>query len=169
MDTQGARGRFPIAAEWQSLEPLAPDRPSRPNIATALGPYCENNTELFHCPSDLFISSKDADGNTIIDDTKSHFIVEGTSYEYFADTYSLLKYTVPPAGSPSTAKGTYVGKTRQQVLVQRAGPNSNDEAPSGTIFLFSDYEAGVHGTAGEDGGRCFAYLDGHADAVFTSD
>jgi prepilin-type N-terminal cleavage/methylation domain-containing protein len=169
MDMQGSRGRFPIAAEWQSLEPLTLTAPIRPNIAKALGPYCENNVELFHCPSDVYYTTKDADGNTVIDDTRSWFSVEGTSYEYFSDTYHLLTYTGPPAGSPSTAKGTYVGKTRQEVLVQRAGPNSNDEAPSGTIFVFSDWEAGVHGTKEEDGGRCYAYLDGHADAVFTSE
>ncbi|HEY2411710.1 MAG TPA: prepilin-type N-terminal cleavage/methylation domain-containing protein, partial [Pirellulaceae bacterium] len=54
MDSQGARGRFPIAARLPSEEPLSPERFKRPSIVTALGPYCENNSEMFHCPSDVF-------------------------------------------------------------------------------------------------------------------
>jgi prepilin-type N-terminal cleavage/methylation domain-containing protein len=176
MDMQGSRGRFPIACRMQTEEPLTADAPKRPNIATALGPYCENNAEMFHCPSDVFyrgLNTADTSGNDTtdfssydtIDDTRSYFSVQGTSYEYPAS--GLMKFTAPPTTAPAGTKGTYQGKTRQEVLVQRS--SSSDEAPSSTIFVFYDYETGIHGTRGEDGSRCYAYLDGHADTVFVSD
>jgi prepilin-type N-terminal cleavage/methylation domain-containing protein len=187
MDTQGARGRFPVAARLPSEEPLAADRPTRPSIVTALGPYCENNNELFHCPSDVFYrnmgfntanenadlsQSTTTDTTTFtdigsIDDSRTYFGVEKTSYEYNAN--SVMSYTIPPAGAPATTKGTYKGWTRQEALI--GGPKSpnNDERASGTVFIFYDFEAGVHGNVGSDGSRCYSYLDGHADAMFESD
>jgi prepilin-type N-terminal cleavage/methylation domain-containing protein len=182
MDTQGSRGRFPVAARLPSEEPIpnagsGPPYPKRACIATVLGTYVENNAELFHCPSDVFYrtantAKENTDPNattgnlttdttsfsdvSTIDDTRTYFGVEGTSYEYPAPTLTLH----------NEASGTYTGKTRQEVL--NAG-NTNSERNSGTIFIFYDYEAGLHGSVGDDGGRCFAYLDGHADAVFVSD
>jgi prepilin-type N-terminal cleavage/methylation domain-containing protein len=179
MDSQGARGRFPIACRLASEEPLTPDAPKRPNIATALGPYCEHNTELFHCPSDVFYRARNTADTTketgnidtsqfssydTVDDSRSYFSVEGTSYEYPAS--QLMTFKAPPTTAPAGTLGTYLGKTRPEVLT--AG-NTNDERNSGTVFVFYDFETGVHGTAGEDGSRCFAYLDGHADAVFVSE
>ena len=187
MDSQGARGRFPVASRLPSEEEpdgLGGNRPKRPSIVTALGPYCENNKELFHCSSDVFYrnpgfntanekadltNTTTTDTTTFtdigqVDDSRTYFSAEGTSYEYNAN--SVMSYTPPPAGVPL---GTYKGWTRQEALI--GGPNSkrNDEASSGTVFIFYDFEAGVHGTVGDDGSRCYAYLDGHADAVFTSD
>jgi prepilin-type N-terminal cleavage/methylation domain-containing protein len=184
MDTQGARGRFPVAARLPSEEPLDDKRPTRPSIVTVLGPYCENNAEMFHCPSDVFYrkmgfnkanENADLSQSTTtdvtefsdigsIDDTRTYFGEEKTSYEYNAN--SVMEYTQPPPGAP---KGTYKGWTRQEALI--GGPNSrnNDERGSGTIFIFYDFEAGVHGSVGSDGSRCYSYLDGHADAIFESD
>jgi prepilin-type N-terminal cleavage/methylation domain-containing protein len=187
MDSQGARGRFPVAARLPSEDypiPLAPDRPSRPSIVKVLGPYTENNNELFHCPSDVFYrnmgyNTADANADTTnvtttdttnfgdfgqVDDSTTYFAQQGTSYEYNAN--SVMSYTAPPAGAPANVKGTYLGYTRQEALM--GGPKSrrSDEANSGTVFVFYDFEAGVHGTVGDDGSRCYAYLDGHADAVF---
>ncbi len=196
MDTQGARGRFPIAARLPGEEPLdappgadqaaidAAQRPVRPSIVKALGPYCENNNELFHCPSDVFYrnlgfntADKDADTTNAtttdttnfsefgqVDDSTTYFIKQGTSYEYNAN--SVMSYTPPAPGAPAKAKGVYLGYTRQEALM--GGPRSrrNEEQNSGTLFIFYDFEAGVHGTTGDDGSRCYAYLDGHADAVF---
>jgi prepilin-type N-terminal cleavage/methylation domain-containing protein/prepilin-type processing-associated H-X9-DG protein len=51
--------RFPDAAQLPSLTP------GKPSIAQVLGPYVENNTAIFHCPSD-----------------SDYFPAEGTSYEY---------------------------------------------------------------------------------------
>lgn len=51
--------RFPDAAQLPSLTP------GKPSIAQVLGPYVENNSEIFHCPSDPM-----------------YFPTEGTSYEY---------------------------------------------------------------------------------------
>ena len=185
MDTQGSRGRFPVAARLPTEEPIPdplitpPFYQTRLCIAKVLGPYIENNAEVFHCPSDVFCrvpkantSEENTDPNattgnltkdttafsdtTTIDDNQSYFSREGTSYEYPASTLM----------SHDGASGTYKGRTREEVL--NAG-NTNSERNSGTIFIFYDYEAGIHGSTGEDGGRCFAYLDGHADAVFVSD
>jgi prepilin-type N-terminal cleavage/methylation domain-containing protein len=185
MDIQGSRGRFPIAArlpteeEALSVNLVGPKYPIRPCIAKVLGPYIENNAEVFHCPSDVFCrvptkntASENTDPNattgnltndttsfsdvTSIDGSQSYFGREGTSYEYPASTLV----------SHDGATGTYKGRTREEVL--NAG-NTNSERNSGTIFIFYDFETGVHGSSGEDGGRCFAYLDGHADAVFVSD
>jgi prepilin-type N-terminal cleavage/methylation domain-containing protein len=178
MDTQGARGRFPVAARLPSEEPIpnggsGPAYPPRLCIAKVLGPYIENNLEVFHCPSDVFYrtantASADAgsSGNTTdtsnfsdystVDDSRTYFGVEGTSYEYPAPT--LVTH--------NQANGTYQGKTRQEVLTPG---NSNEEVSSGTIFIFYDFEAGIHGTVKENGSRCYAYLDGHSDAVFVSE
>lgn len=180
MDTQGSRGRFPVAARLPSEEPIpnagsGPQYPKRLCITKVLGPYIENNAEVFHCPSDVFYRTTNtaqenadaASGNTttdtsnfsdfsIVDETRNYFTAEGSSYEYPAPT--LINH--------DEASGTYTGKTRQEVL--NAG-NTNSERNSGTIFIFYDYEAGIHGSKGDDGSRCFAYLDGHADAVFVSD
>jgi prepilin-type N-terminal cleavage/methylation domain-containing protein/prepilin-type processing-associated H-X9-DG protein len=58
--------RFPDAAQLPSLTP------TKPNIVQVLGPYVENNSEIFHCPSD-----------------STYFPVEGTSYEYSIRNVSL--------------------------------------------------------------------------------
>jgi prepilin-type N-terminal cleavage/methylation domain-containing protein/prepilin-type processing-associated H-X9-DG protein len=51
--------RFPDAAQLPSLTP------EKPSIVQVLGYYVENNSEIFHCPSD-----------------PNYFAAEGTSYEY---------------------------------------------------------------------------------------
>jgi prepilin-type N-terminal cleavage/methylation domain-containing protein/prepilin-type processing-associated H-X9-DG protein len=51
--------RFPDTAQLPSLTP------GKPSIAQVLGPYVENNTAIFHCPSD-----------------SDYFPAEDTSYEY---------------------------------------------------------------------------------------
>jgi prepilin-type N-terminal cleavage/methylation domain-containing protein len=186
MDTQGSRGRFPVAARLPGEEPLSAERPKRPSIVKALGPYCENNSEMFHCPSDVFYRNmgyNTADENANldaptttdttkfseigqIDDSRTYFSAEGTSYEYNAN--SVMSYKAPPTGAPASVLGTYLGWTRQEALM--GGPRSqrNDERASGTVFIFYDFEAGVHGSIGDDGSRCYSYLDGHADAIFES-
>jgi hypothetical protein len=99
-----------------------------------------------------------------VDDSRTYFSAEGTSYEYNAN--SVMSYTAPAPSAPSNVKGTYLGYTRQEALM--GGPRSrrSEEQNSGTVFIFYDFEAGVHGSVGDDGSRCYAYLDGHADAVF---
>ena len=55
------RGRFPDAARIPSV----PSWPGQPSLAAALGPFCENNQSVFHCPLD-----------------GTRFPAEGLSYEY---------------------------------------------------------------------------------------
>ena len=89
LDQQGPRGRFPHAV---MLPSLAPDRPS---IFDVLAPFCENNRELFHCPSDV------EKYHEHVEKSYNYFDTEGLSYEY-----------------PSFRLG---GKTRQEVLNTRIG------------------------------------------------
>src|SRR6476661_2573390 len=52
VDRQGARGKFPDAANMTvSVKPTPPDLP-KPNLREVLSNFTENNGELFHCPSD---------------------------------------------------------------------------------------------------------------------
>jgi prepilin-type N-terminal cleavage/methylation domain-containing protein/prepilin-type processing-associated H-X9-DG protein len=55
------RGRFPDAARV----PSQPVTPGQPALATVLGPYCEENTQVWRCPLD-----------------ETRFPAEKTSYEY---------------------------------------------------------------------------------------
>lgn len=55
------KGQFPDAARIPSV----PITPGQPSLAAVLGPFCENNREVFHCPLD-----------------QTRFPVEGLSYEY---------------------------------------------------------------------------------------
>jgi prepilin-type processing-associated H-X9-DG protein len=58
--------RFPDAAQLPSLTP------GKPSIVQVLGPYVENNSAFFHCPSD-----------------SDYFASEGTSYEYYTRNVGL--------------------------------------------------------------------------------
>src|SRR6476619_7521263 len=52
VDRQGARGKFPNAANMTvTVKPIPPD-PVLPNLRDALASFTENNGELFRCPSD---------------------------------------------------------------------------------------------------------------------
>jgi prepilin-type N-terminal cleavage/methylation domain-containing protein/prepilin-type processing-associated H-X9-DG protein len=145
LDRQGERGKFPDVAKNPSLITT----PKKPSLFDVLAPFCENNRELFRCPSDSLIyaanqldPNKDAD-KTPVDITgeiyETYFEKEGLSYEY-----------------PSLA---LAGRTRPQVL---------DLKGSSEIWIVYDFGA-FHGTPGENGARNFAYLDGHVDAVIVSE
>jgi prepilin-type processing-associated H-X9-DG protein len=54
---------------------------------------------------------------------------------------------------------TAANKTREEI---------RKEANSSLIWIVYDFDA-FHGTAGDDGARNFAYLDGHVDAIIVSD
>lgn len=55
------RGQFPDAARLPSV----PSYPGQPSLSGVLGPFCENNQAVWHCPLDL-----------------TRFPSEGLSYEY---------------------------------------------------------------------------------------
>jgi prepilin-type N-terminal cleavage/methylation domain-containing protein len=142
MDSHGQRSKYPDAAQLPSLVTT----PKRPSLVVVLGPYMEQETTVYRCPSDdasfrdanLLTAGKPAEGLT-------YFEKEGISYEYPANTGSYSG----KRGQPLLAK-----KTRQQVMANRS---------SSTVWISYDFEA-YHGTEGEDGSRCFVYADGHADS-----
>ena len=134
MDKQGARGKFPNAA---NMTISIPPNPPKPNLRTVLSNLTEDNGELFHCPSDRI----NPDVVVRVNDTEydAYFGQEGMSYEYRARTAA--------------------NKTREEI---------RKEANSSLIWIVYDFDA-FHGTAGDDGARNFAYLDGHVDAIIVSD
>ena len=55
-----SRGKFPDAAILPSEELIffTPTRPIKPSLAKVLGPYCEDNRNIFKCPSDQYYFQK---------------------------------------------------------------------------------------------------------------
>lgn len=142
-DHGGERAKFPQAAKLpRSLNPE-----DLPSLYDVLAPYCENNRELFRCPSDRLDpedyarkSSDDEDPPAPESEVfETWFDKEGVSYEY-----------------PSAQ---LAGKTRQEVLDTPFGPIGTHR-----LWIVYDFES-FHGAKAEDGARNYAYLDGHVDAV----
>lgn len=174
------RGRFPVAAVEPSaeLDFYTPTRPIRPSIATVLGPYIENNREVFRCPSDTVYFERRGEKGTAIRAKwealptavrPAEFATlpyEGTSYEYPARR--LINETPAPPQ----------GKTREEALV---GRRSGSSLASSRLWVL--YEFGPFHTSGfaaflspsledtnwhedwrpPEGARNFLYLDGHVD------
>src|SRR4051794_23657875 len=78
VDKQGARGKFPDAANMTVSVKQTP--PVKPSLREVLANYTENNQELFHCPSDRMDPKDLAPINGTEYDT--YFDQEGLSYEY---------------------------------------------------------------------------------------
>ncbi len=140
LDRQGERGKFPMTARLPKTS-----NPSKlPSLYDVLAPFCENNREIFLCPSDYLKPTADANGNLADQD---HYETwherEGLSYEY-----------------PSTL---FENKTRPEVLNTRVGPVGTSE-----VWIVYDFDA-FHGSPGENGARNYAYLDGHVDAVVVAE
>jgi prepilin-type N-terminal cleavage/methylation domain-containing protein/prepilin-type processing-associated H-X9-DG protein len=76
-----------------------------------------------------------------VNDTEydTYFDQEGMSYEYRVDTAA--------------------NKTREQI---------RKDANSSTIWIVDDFDP-FHGSAGANGSRNFAYLDGHVDAIIVNE
>lgn len=143
LDRQGERGKFPDVAK----NPRTNNPKNKPSLYDVLAPFCENNRELFRCPSDSLIHAANqldpTKDDTPADQTnetfETYFEKEGLSYEY-----------------PSLV---LAGRTRPEVL---------DYKGSSEIWVVYDFGA-FHGTPGENGARNFAYLDGHVDAVIVAE
>jgi prepilin-type N-terminal cleavage/methylation domain-containing protein len=181
MDARGQMAKFPDCARMPSIS-------KRPSIVTALGPYMERGAlnidktdsdtptavgsnsphtpdpdfpdptpeapgakrfierdPLFNCPSDDMVY-RDAALAAISrpQEAKSYYDAEGTSYEY--------------------NDRDLTGKTRQQVVIRRRSNGTESHRSTGTIWVAYDFE-NFHGPKGQDGSRCFVYLDGHADSL----
>jgi prepilin-type N-terminal cleavage/methylation domain-containing protein/prepilin-type processing-associated H-X9-DG protein len=137
LDRQGERGKFPQTARLPKTQ--NPDK--LPSLYDVLSPFCENNREIFACPSDYFMPTPDENG--VISDEDRRYETwhdrEGLSYEYPSVRFEF--------------------KTRPEVLDTKAGT-----VGTSVVWIVYDFDA-FHGSPGENGARNYAYLDGHVDAV----
>jgi prepilin-type N-terminal cleavage/methylation domain-containing protein/prepilin-type processing-associated H-X9-DG protein len=147
IDKQGARGKFPDAAQL----PVSVNPNKLPALYTVLAGHSEESRELYRCPSDVLDpkdSQTDASGNFVEPIRETWFEQEGLSYEY-----------------PSSR---LANKTREQVRLNRRerddGSITYDERSSGRVLVVYDYES-FHGSDGDSGARNYLYLDGHVDAI----
>ena len=149
IQSQGPRGKFPAACRLPSAELLNPaDKPQLPSLVKVLGPFCENSSELFHCPSDVYYPNEDDPTD------ESYFNAEGLSYEYDQRRFA-------PWDSDTH---TYKPKTLPQALIR----GDNEPRSSSRVWVAYDFKP-FHGTEGEDGAQNYIYLDGHVDAIIVAD
>ncbi len=73
IQSQGPNGKFPLAAELPTDQ--LPDR-ILPSLVEVLGPFSENNNEMYRCPSDVYYPNEDEPTDV------SYFHAEGLSYWY---------------------------------------------------------------------------------------
>jgi type II secretory pathway pseudopilin PulG len=139
VDRQGARGKFPNAANMTVTVKPTPPAPVLPNLREALANFTENNGELFRCPSDKINPKVVAPVNGT--EYETYFEQEGISYEY-RDTI-------------------VANKTREEIRKSRG------DLSSSVIYIANDFDP-FHGSSGEDGSRNYIYLDGHCDAVMVN-
>lgn len=170
-----SRGRFPDAASLPSDELIfaTKDRPARQSIAAALGPYSENNRNIFKCPSDIHFFQKSARamerfksdlaaiGKSLADAPPEYQSLpyEGTSYEY--PEWRLANLTREEAMSFGSVQG---GTSKLWVMFEF------DAFHGGGLGFASGEEAAFNGAnpnalrrPPQDGARNFLFLDGHVD------
>jgi prepilin-type N-terminal cleavage/methylation domain-containing protein len=170
MDTRGQQARFPDCARMPSIS-------KRASIVTALGPYVERNALAVDRTPVSTPTSVDpmpdpmvpAPGATRVIEHDPIFRCPGDDMVYRDE--SLQKISKPPEGkSYYEAEGTsyeyndrdLAWKTRQQVVIYMRG-GVEVHRSSATVWIAYDFEP-FHGPTGQDGSRCFVYLDGHADS-----
>jgi len=179
--------KFPLAAQMPSLEPLAylrtsdpkTDRPMYPSIAAALGPYTEQNREVFRCPSDTVyfsrapVTIKNDEGATLsagftyaaasqrlqeiiaseppdqVPDEYKTIGFEGTSYEY-----PFLRLTITDATT-----GKRRGRTREEAGRSRSGQT----ASTSKLWVLYEFQP-FHAT-----GWAAFFGDGESDANDSGD
>lgn len=138
LDRKGERGKFPEVAKLpRTLNPS-----NLPSLYDVLADFCEQNREIFRCPSDYYEhdpESSSTDDDALLSQYNSYYEREGLSYEY--PTFGLA------------------GKTRPEVLESKLAYGG-----SSTVWIVYDFGP-FHGPPGQDGARNYAYLDGHVDAV----
>ena len=176
---QGQKGRFPDAAVVPSgeLEFFTTQRPIKPSIVGAIGPFMDNNREGFRCPSDAgyfvrpqaYMAELEQRlakiGRSLADRPPEYkdASYEGTSYEYPARRLTKT----------DSATGKTLGRTREEALTYRGQQGSSArlwvlyefDAFHGGFTFFS---AGAESEFNErptppEGARNFLYLDGHVE------
>ncbi len=139
LDQQGERGKFPETARL----PRTNNPGELPSLFDVLAPYCENNREIFRCPSDYFLRDPNAEEDAVPSAGDALYETwydrEGLSYEY-----------------PSLR---FAGKTRPEVLDTPRGVLGTS-----IVWVVYDFDS-FHGPPAENGSRNYAYLDGHVDAI----
>jgi prepilin-type N-terminal cleavage/methylation domain-containing protein/prepilin-type processing-associated H-X9-DG protein len=141
VDIQGVGGKYPDAAQMPSVTP------EKSSLRKVLAPYIEENTGVFHCPSDnshtIVVTDPENDFAPMTILAGSYFSTEGLSYEY-----NWMRAAYP------------CRKTRPDLRVWPF-PKGNEQ-PSGNIYLVYDF-APVHAPPGRLGSHMFLYADGHVD------
>lgn len=147
LDRQGERGKFPYVAR----NPKTANPNNLPSLYDVLAEFCEQNREIFRCPSDRYVPTEAEleSSNASVAEYETWFEREGLSYEYPTMLFVNLD--------------TKIGRTRQEVLDHPLAT-----AGSGTVMVVYDFQA-FHGPAGENGSQNYAYLDGHVDAIIVQE
>ena len=146
VDAYGQRAWFPECArlpEFESgMQPL-------PSLVKVIADYIEGDTAVFCCPGDD-TSYRDADLATSGKPPEElrYFDKDGLSYEYQWKTMAR--------------------QSRQQILGGDSKSKVANFKSSATVFMANDFEA-FHGTEGQDGSRCYVYMDGHVDALYNTE
>jgi prepilin-type N-terminal cleavage/methylation domain-containing protein len=130
-----------------SDDPYTPD-PGLPPPMGPVAPGAKRQLErdpVFACPADDQVF-RDASLEKISKpaESMSYYDAEGLSYEYNSRDLAW--------------------KTRQQVCIRRRSNGTEVHRSSSTVWIAYDFEA-FHGPTGQDGSRCFVYMDGHADSM----
>ena len=171
-----SRGTFPDAAILPSEELVLFDisgtspRPIKPSIASVLGPYSENNRNIFKCPSDTTYFER---STTYIDSLKTRLSVLGRSMSDAPTEYTTLPYE---GSSYEYPQRRLANKTREQAYTSRGAPGASTK-----VWIMYEYEA-FHGGGGffdnsdasydpnsssdwtpPEGARNFLYGDGHTE------
>ena len=171
-----SRGTFPDAAILPSEELVLFDisgtspRPIKPSIASVLGPYSENNRNIFKCPSDTTYFER---STTYIDSLKTRLSVLGRSMSDAPTEYKTLPYE---GSSYEYPQRRLANKTREQAYTSRGAPGASTK-----VWIMYEYEA-FHGGGGffdnsdasydpnsssdwtpPEGARNFLYGDGHTE------
>jgi hypothetical protein len=173
-----SRGKFPDAAILPSEELLffTPTRPIKPSLAKVLGPYSEDNRNIFKCPSDIYYFQKN---QVAMDKLKASLAAIGRSIpgdapeEYKTLPYEGLSYEYP--------QRRLANKTREEALVSRSGTQGGTSKlwvtyefeafhGGGLAALFSTDESDLNDPdpnrpPPQEGARNFLYLDGHVDSL----
>jgi prepilin-type N-terminal cleavage/methylation domain-containing protein/prepilin-type processing-associated H-X9-DG protein len=170
-----SRGRFPDAASLPSDELIfaTKDRPARQSIAAALGPYSENNRNIFKCPSDIYYIQKNTQA---MEKLKQNLAAIGRAIPNDApDEYKTLPYEGLSYEFPARR---LANKTREEALVSRSGA----AGATSKLWVTYEFEAFHGGGLGalftdeneyndpdpnrpppQEGARNFLYLDGHVE------
>ena len=180
--------KFPLAAQMPSAEPsfyVSGSRPLYPSIAAALGPYAEDNREVFRCPSDYAYFQRDPNSQVVKDAQTAlagipeaekpseyqgvNLKLEGTSYEYPQRRLTITDATT----------GKLRGRTREEASRSRNGQTASTSKlwvlyefqpfhATGWAAFFGNGETdandtGDTGWSAPEGSRNFLYFDGHVD------